>query len=142
MRTDSVSIRTTMLLVRYRFSIDVKRGDKERRLLAETSGVLAFQGPPTAPEWLPAEGIRSLLSARPSGNVVGASESIHRIIDVFDETLAAHVAEDASWRAEALQAEYSEVRQAARAKGVTYRVTAHMPPDILGFYIFVPQTSG
>lgn len=141
MRTDAVSARTTLLLTRYRFSVDVKRGDAERRLLAESSGMLAYRGSSASPEWLDADEIATLLTARPSGNVVGASESIRRVLDAYPGQLAAFVDADAGKRATALESEYREMREAARLKGVSYRVT-HLPPDVLGVYVFVPQTAG
>lgn len=141
MRTDAVSTRTTLLLTRYRFSVDVRRGDRESRLLAESSGMLAFRGSPSSPEWLPSEEIAALLAARPSGNVVGAGESIRRVLDAYPGQLSTTVNEDAQARAAALEAEYREMREAARLKGVTYRVT-YMPPDVLGVYVFVPVATG
>ena len=141
MRTDAVSVRTTLLLTRYRFSVDVKRGDTERRLLAENSRMLAFRGSPASPEWLDANEIAALLVARPSGNVVGASESIRRVLDAYPGQLAAFVDADAGKRAAELESEYREMREAARLKGVSYRVT-HLPPDVLGVYVFIPQPTG
>jgi len=119
MRTDAVSSRTFLLLVRYRFSVDVRQADRERRLLAESSGLLAFRGSPSAPEWLTDEDILPLLEARPSGNVVGAAESVQRVIDAYPGSIAPYVEASASSRAEALEAEYRTMREAARAKGVT-----------------------
>ncbi|MBE0418313.1 MAG: SWF/SNF helicase family protein, partial [Coriobacteriia bacterium] len=142
LRTDAVSVRTTLLLTRYRFSIEVRRGEDERRLLAETSGVLAFRGSPAAADWLSADELPSLLSARPSGNVVGAGESIRRVLDSYEEHIAERVEADARAQAQALESEYRELREAARAKGVTYKVRPHLPPDVLGVYVFVPQTPG
>jgi hypothetical protein len=86
--------------------------------------------------------ILPLLEARPSGNVVGAAESVQRVLDAYPESIAPHVEASASSRSEALEAEYRTMREAARAKGVTYRVTPHLPPDVLGVYVFVPQTPG
>ena len=142
MRTEAVTARTFLLLVRYRFSVDVRRGDRQRRLLAESSGLIAFQGSPSAPEWLADEEILPLLQARPSGNVVGAGESVQRVLDAYPASIAPHVEASAYSRAEDLEAEYRAMREAARAKGVTYRVAPHLPPDVLGVYVFVPLTPG
>ena len=51
-RTTAVSARTTLLLVRRRFDIEMTRGRSRRRLLAEDSAVHAFSGDGTEPTWL------------------------------------------------------------------------------------------
>ena len=46
MRTRDVTRRTTALLLRMRFHLTIRRGEQERRLLAEDARVLAFAGIP------------------------------------------------------------------------------------------------
>ncbi len=40
-----------------------------------------------------------------------------------------------------IKGEYS-VRIAARLKGIRYRVEPHLPPDVLGIYVYLPVVYG
>src|SRR5262249_38657000 len=52
--TKAASRRTTVLLVRFRFHVIARRADGEpRRQLAEEARLLAFEGAPENPTWLP-----------------------------------------------------------------------------------------
>ncbi|MBW1933629.1 MAG: hypothetical protein JRI96_18750 [Deltaproteobacteria bacterium] len=40
--------------------------------------------------------------------------------------------------AEAVLQAHRRVRTAARRKGIRYRVEPHLPPDVLGIYVYLP----
>ena len=52
MRTAAVPRRTTLLLVRYRFHLELPGRDGPRQLVAEDAQVLAYRGQPASAEWL------------------------------------------------------------------------------------------
>ncbi|HLH71038.1 MAG TPA: helicase-related protein [Candidatus Dormibacteraeota bacterium] len=142
-RTSGVARRTTLLLLRHRFHLVVSRDGQELPLLAEDAGLLAFAGPPSEPEWLPAEEAERLLGLRPTANL--APEARRRFVAQVLEAmprLADHLDEDARRRARALLETHRRVREGARVTGVRYRVEPNLPPDVLGVYVYLPELAG
>ena len=139
-RTAGVERRTTLLLVRYRFHVVMRRGEVERPLLAEDCRLLAFAGSPRSAEWLPDPVPERLLSLAPTANV-----SLEQATTFLEEAIgdlaavAPAIEADARRRGEELLAAHQRVRAAANLAGVRYRVEPQLPPDILGLYIFLPD---
>ncbi len=66
-----------------------------------------------------------------------AANAIIRINEGFD-SLRPRIEEVAFERAEELLLAHRRVRTAARLKGIRYRVEPHLPPDVLGIYVYLP----
>jgi superfamily II DNA or RNA helicase len=138
-RTGSVALRTTVLLVRYRFHIVTIKGGESIPLLAEDCRLLAFAGPPSAPQWLEDGAAERLLAVKPEGNIQPEQASIfvQKVIEGFP-TLAPYLEKDAKNRGEELLAAHKRIRAAIKQTRVSYRVEPKLPPDILGIYIYLP----
>jgi len=139
-RTTKVSKRTTVLLVRFRYHIITARGGTQRALLAEDCQTLAFAGAPQEAAWLDTEAVEKLLTAEPEANVLPdqAREFLQRVIDGF-EFLTEHLNQVARQRGGELLDAHRRVRTASRLAGVSYSVVPHLPPDVLGIYIYLPK---
>ena len=139
------STQTTLLLLRLRFHLLVRRGrGAEEPLLAEDVLTLAFRGSPESPEWLGDEETEKLLQATPAANVDPglAADRLRGMIDRV-AGLQPELARRAQERGEALLDAHERVRSAARTPGGTsVRVEPHLPPDLLGVYVFLPQAGG
>jgi hypothetical protein len=138
-RTDTVAVRTTLLLVRYRFHLVITRRGEEHPMLAEDCAVLAFTGPPATPHWLAPELVTPLLDARASANVDPAQAGDF-LAEVIEQAGAwrAHLDDDARGRAVELQHAHERVRIAANQSGIRHRVEPQLPPDLLGIYVYLP----
>jgi hypothetical protein len=138
-RTGLVSRRTTLLLIRFRYHIITKRGETEQPLLAEDCQVLAFAGSPQNAEWLDGATAESLLTAEPEANITPEQQTdfIGKVIDGFDE-LRPHLDQVAEQRGAELLEAHRRVRIASQVKGVSHRVEAQLPPDVLGIYVYLP----
>ncbi len=138
-RTRAVERRTTALLVRFRFDLVARRGEDERRLLAEECRLLAFAGPPERAEWLEPEAAEALLSAEPAANLAPdlAREAVRRVLGGVDHLLPQLEAE-ARARAQALLEAHRRVRAGARVTGVRQTVEPKLPPDLVGVYVYLP----
>jgi len=138
-RTDGVTKRTSLLLIRFRYHIVTKKGDKEHPLLAEDCQLMSFEGAPQGAVWLGDEKTVELLEAAPKGNISPdqATTFISRIVEDFG-ALWPHINEKAEERGQELLDAHKRVRTAARMKGVSYRVEPKLPPDVLGIYVFLP----
>ncbi|MFQ5744572.1 MAG: helicase-related protein [Acidobacteriota bacterium] len=138
-RTDAVGTRTTLLLCRFRFDIKTKRGGEEESQIAEDCGLLAFEGAPSSAAWLDPEGAEALIAVTPSANINAdqASDFVRRVIEGFSH-LTAHLDKEARRRAETLLESHRRVRQAPQIRGVSYRVEAQLPVDVLGIYVYLP----
>ena len=142
LRTDAVTRRTTLLLLRLRFDLERSEGGT---LLAEDAGVLAFEGPPEEPLWLPEETARALLDATPAGNIeVEQARHFLARLSAGEALLTPALEAEGRRRAEVLEAAHRRVRQAARPAGhdagrlgARLGVRAHSP-DVLGTYILLP----
>lgn len=142
-RTTSVTRRTTLLLVRYRFDIITRKGQDMHSVLAEECDILGFAGSPERAEWLDDEEAEKLLLASPSANILPdqAEEAVRRVVDSAHE-LRSHIEEKSRKRAAVLLDAHRRVRQAARIKGITYEVEPKIPPDIVGIYVYLPVPQG
>jgi superfamily II DNA or RNA helicase len=140
LRTSAVSTRATLLVVRYRFHLVTVRRGEEEPLVAEDAAIVAFEGDPTQPRWLDAPSAESLVHAAPSGNVSvpEATEFVSEVLAAA-ETWRPHLDDEAEARAAVLHDAHERVREAARQRGVRYRVTPQLPADVLGVYIFLPS---
>ncbi|MCX7791464.1 MAG: helicase, partial [Chloroflexaceae bacterium] len=139
-RTRAVAKRTTLLLLRLRHHIIARRGEREMPLLAEECALLAFAGAPERAEWLDAAAAEALLDARADANI-GPDQATHflrMVLDNFD-ALWPHLNQAARERGQQVLEAHRRVRSAARARGISYRVEAQTPPDVLGVYIFLPD---
>ena len=141
-RTDKVERRTTLLLLRFRYHIVTRKGDKEDPLLAEDCQVLAFESSPQNAKWLEGEQsafIEGLLQAAPKENITPdqARDFVSRVVDDFDR-LQHHLEDVAKARGQELLEAHRRVRTASRAKGIQYRVEEKLPPDVLGIYVYLP----
>lgn len=138
-RTSRVKRRSTLLLVRFRYHIITRRGETERPLLAEDCQMLAFAGSPQNAEWLDTETAESLLVAEPEANITPEqqTEFIRKVVEGFD-WLRPRLDQVAKQRGEELLEAHSRVRIASRAKDVSHRVEAQLPPDVLGIFVYLP----
>jgi superfamily II DNA or RNA helicase len=139
-RTSKVQRRATLLLLRHRFHIVTRVGQDERPLLAEDAQLVAFAGPPQAPEWLPAETAEQLLAAEPEANVPPeqARDFVRKVVEGI-EHLRPRLAEVARERGERLLDAHRRVRQASKARGLSHRIEAQDVPDVLGIFIYLPK---
>ncbi|MHB1919236.1 MAG: helicase-related protein [Acidimicrobiales bacterium] len=138
-RTTAVEVATTVLVLRHRFDLTVgKRGGPDEQLLAEDLSLAAFSGAPTSATWLGPDAAEALLSVTPAGNVAPEQRAqlIGHIVERA-ELLNPALEHQASERARELAATH---RRARRDAGASSRVTvtAHLPVDVLGIYLYLP----
>ncbi|GAB7190243.1 helicase-related protein [Kineococcus sp. NUM-3379] len=138
-RTSAVTTRTTLLLVRYRFHLDLPGRREVRSVVAEEADVLGFRGPPGTPVWLADDEVRNLLGAAPDGNVPAdqARAQASRVLDGLP-ALIPELEARADAHAERLLAAHRRVRSGAGATRRGLRVVAEKPVDVLGVYLYVP----
>ncbi|MGH9097418.1 MAG: hypothetical protein ACRDWB_08340, partial [Acidimicrobiales bacterium] len=143
-RTSAVTTTTTLILLRLRFDISISRrgahGGPEavEQLLAEDLVLAAFEGPPASPHWLDPVVAEHLLSAQPTGNISHEQRSgfVARIVE--SAALLTPALDDlARARAGELVATHRRVRKESSAGG-RIMVTAHVPVDVLGTYLYLP----
>ncbi|MCR6704482.1 MAG: DEAD/DEAH box helicase [Cellulomonas sp.] len=143
LRTGAVAARTTMLLVRYRFHLDVPTREGTRALVAEDAELVAFRGAPEDPTWLDADEVAGLVAARPEGNIPAdqATEMVARALEKV-ALLTDHLDARADARADELLESHRRVRAGAGAARAGLRVRAQKPVDVLGVYLYLPTISG
>jgi superfamily II DNA or RNA helicase len=139
-RTAAVTKRTTLLLARYRFHLELPGRDGPRQLVAEDAQVLAYRGQPASADWLSADELAALLAAAPSGNIqpdqaldfteraVAALDALRPHLDTVADSLAAKLRDD-----------HVRVREAGGQRvRRQVAVRAQKPADILGVYVYLP----
>ncbi|MFE0676146.1 DEAD/DEAH box helicase [Streptomyces sp. NPDC058867] len=138
--TDAVTIRTTLLLVRYRFHLTLPSRTGERQLVAEDARLLAFEGMPARARWLADDAATALLAARASANTheQSARNAISRALDGLPG-LAAHLTEYGRTLAGELDASHRRVRKANEEIVRGLKVVPQEPADVLGVYVYLPQ---
>jgi len=143
-RTSQVERRTTVLLVRCRYHIVAHRGDtagmtQDSPLLAEDCLVLALAGAPQSAQWLDAKQAEELLHARPEANV-SPDQAGHFLGIVIDGFAAIQPQLDriAEQHSQEILEAHRRVRQASRLRNVRHTVEPHLPPDVLGVYVYLP----
>lgn len=140
-RTDAVHQRTTLFLLRFRFDLTARRGAEVRVQLAEDSGLIAFEGASDSPVWLARERAEELLAAEPTDNVPGgqSTDLVGQVVSAFD-ALRPALEQEAQTRAADLLGSHERVRESARTTGEHYAVDAKLPVDVLGIYVFLPNS--
>ena len=140
-RSRAVERRTTLFLVRFRFHIVRKTSEEEMPLLAEDCQILAFQGSPQSAQWLTPKQAESMLCVKPDANTPPdvAAHHLRRILDDFS-SVKSHFEYEAKRRGEDLLDAHRRVRKSIDWRGVTYRVEPKLPPDILGMYVYLPNS--
>jgi superfamily II DNA or RNA helicase len=141
-RTDAVTTRTTLLLVRLRFQLTLPGGVQPRQLVAEDARVLAFEGAPVSARWLREAQAEALLAAVPSGNLPegAARHAAQAVLDGLPQ-LQPHLDAVAQERAEHLLASHRRARTGARAALRGLAVTAQRPVDVLSVQVLLPAGS-
>jgi hypothetical protein len=143
-RTRAVDQLTTLLLLRFRFHIEMsKQGEAERGWastpLAEEAAVVGFTGLPSAPQWLAQDLAEQLLQVEPDANINPQQASRFLRAGCRQPGRAAgRVAEMADQRAQDLLAAHERVRAAARMKGISHSIRPQSPVDVLGVYMLLP----
>ncbi len=142
MRTSRVEKRTTLLLLRCRYTLTVPGAED---LLAEEVLPLAFTGsPPDEVFWLSREEAVDLLrEAEPEENITpqARSEAIEKSLAWYKD-LKGEIKGILEERARTLQASHKRVREAARVVRRGVAVTRHLPPDLLGLIVLLPVPKG
>jgi hypothetical protein len=136
--TAAVKSVTTILLLRLRFKLTV-HGRRERLLLVEEAGTLAFDVSPSEASII-GETALALLDHSATGDLAPVAR--HRILNqacdratnAFGDAIAAH----ARNRAAELAQDHARVR-AAGASVARVSVEPVLPPDIIGLYVLLPQ---
>ena len=143
-RTDAVSRRTTVILLRMRFHIvNQGRDGQERPLLAEDLALVGFEGSPEKANWIEQDRLEALLQAQADANIGSdqAHGAIERILERFDLILP-HLDKVAEERGEALFDAHRRVRKATRSGVRALQVVVHKPADVLGIYVYLPAAAG
>lgn len=141
--TNAVTEKTTLLLVRNRYHLNVKkRGGEPKTLLAEEIIAPAFTGPPDKAVWLTEEDAKALLDAKPSSNTNPslAKAQLERLVATA-ASLEPALAEIAKERAANLEDAHNRVREQAKMTGKAI-VEPMLPADLLACFILLPQKEG
>ncbi|WP_406722238.1 DEAD/DEAH box helicase [Streptomyces althioticus] len=140
--TDAVSVRTTLLLVRYRFHLTLPSRSGERQVVAEDARLLAYEGLPQRARWLDDEAAAALLGARATANTheLAARKAITRALEGLPG-LADHLTEYGTRLAAGLDASHRRVRKANEEIVRGLKVVPQEPADVLGVYVYVPPAA-
>lgn len=138
MMTAAVSVRTTVVIARFRYHLEVAANVGET-LLVEEIVSLAGNGAAEAPSWLPARDSELLMAARPEQNLIPTAidQQMGLLLPALPKWQRA-LESVAVERAEAQLAAHERVRVAARTKGRVV-VRPVLPVDILGVYVVMPR---
>lgn len=142
-RSSAVTTRTTLLLARFRFHLNLPGRDTIRQVVAEDAKLLAFHGSPDAPDWLADEDVAALLAATPDANVPAdqARDLAARTLDRIP-SLTTMLDARADELAERLLDTHRRARAGAGAQRRGLKVSAQKPVDILGVYLYLPLSAG
>ncbi len=138
--TTDVTSRTTVLLLRLRNRLIIRRAKHSREMLAEEALALAIEGS-TGVRVLPKAEALSLMQAKVSKNmdIERRTRELESALDSlagFQKTF-----EDlAIKRSHELLTDHRRVRDAADARG-EYQVHPQLPVDIMGVYVLVPDVA-
>ncbi|WP_442738453.1 DEAD/DEAH box helicase [Streptomyces pseudogriseolus] len=140
--TDAVSVRTTLLLVRYRFHLTLPSRTGERQVVAEDARLLAYEGLPQRARWLDDDAATALLGARATANTheLAARNAITRALDGLPG-LADHLTEYGTRLAAELDASHRRVRKANEEIVRGLKVVPQEPADVLGVYVYLPPAA-
>lgn len=138
--TSDVTVRTILLVARFRYHLQIDRSDTET-LLCEEIVPLACTGPADNPQWLSAEEGERLLNAKPERNLLATAmdqqlDLLLPALPKFQKALEAVAPE----RATAQLAAHERVREASRTKG-RVSIKPVLPVDILGAYVLLPRVN-
>lgn len=136
--TSAVTVRTTVLVSRFRYHLRISGADAET-ILCEEIVPLASIGSPDAPQWLPLEESERLLAARPERNLVATAVDqqlglLLPALPKFQQALELVASE----RAVSQLDSHERVREASRTKGRVV-IEPVLPVDILGAYVLLPK---
>ena len=78
--------------------------------------------------------------ATPDANITPeqAADFVRRVIEGF-AALQPYLDQAAVKRGEELLEAHRRVRTASQIKGISYRIEAQLPPDVLGIYVYLPK---
>lgn len=136
--TSAVDVRTTLLVARFRFHLQIAGRDSET-ILCEEIVPLGFTGPVDAPQWLTHEEGENLLTARPERNLLPTAieQQISLLLPTLPD-LQTSLEPIANERAKSQLEAHERVREASRTRG-RVSIEPVFPVDILGAYILLPM---
>ena len=139
MRTQAVTTRTTVLLVRFRFQLTLPTADGPRQQVAEDARVLAFEGAPGSAVWLPDQRAEALLSVAAAGNIPAdaARLAAGRVLEGLPH-LTGYLEQVADEHADRLLGSHRRARAGAGAARRGLAVTAQRPVDLLSLQVLLP----
>ena len=136
--SSSVSTRTTLLVVRFRYHLK-RVGSESETILCEEILPLGCTGQGAALNWIAGKEAESLLGATPSGNLNETliNQQLELLIGSLAELRSA-LEPIAKERAELQLESHERVREASRSKG-RLSVEPVLPVDIIGAYLILPS---
>ena len=136
--TSAANTRTTLLVARFRYHLQIAGGDAET-ILCEEIVPLACTGSADAPQWLAPEDGERLLAARPGRNLIQTAidQQLGLLLPALPKLQHALVSV-AKERSAVQLAAHERVREASRTKG-RVSIQPVLPADILGAYILLPN---
>ena len=142
MRTSGVNKVTTLLMVRHRLEIMIPGAAATITQVAEDAKFEAFTATGDTLTWLPQNEVDALLSLTPTANVDDALArmQVGRALERLD-ALTTHLATTGKDAAAELVSEHQAVRSASKATGRAPTVKFLPPADVLGVYLFLPESS-
>ncbi|WP_405581681.1 DEAD/DEAH box helicase [Streptomyces sp. NBC_01092] len=137
--TTAVAVRTTLLLVRYRFHLTLPSRSGEKQLVAEDARLVAFEGAPRNALWLPQQTALDVARAEAAENTDPhfGERTMTRILTQLDATKP-HLEEYGEELAAELLDAHRRVRTASGEIIRGLRVSVQKPADILGAYVYLP----
>lgn len=136
----TVTLKTTVLLLRIRHQLTVTHGAQSRLLMCEEAIAVAASGSDPFTEQTPDQ-TRALLGAEATRNLPAALRD--RQLQSALDALAGwqpQLEAIAKARAQALLQDHRRVREAAEGRG-SYQVTASLPVDVMGVYVLLPDAA-
>lgn len=138
--TSAVGTRTTLLVARFRYHLQIA-GGAGTTILCEEIVPLACTGRADAPQWLSSEDGEVLLTAKPEQNLIQTAIDqqlalLLPSLPKFQQALSVIADQRAAAQLEA----HERVREASRTKG-RVSIQPVLPVDVLGAYVLLPRLS-
>jgi len=141
-RTHSVQRRTTLLLLRLRFTIEEPELTEK---LGEEITVIGFRGyPPENINWLSEEESLMLLNRADADAPITNEERKENAKEILGwwDMLMPKIKPKIFQKAKELELSYKKIRASVRLRRKGLSVTPHLPPDLVGILVLIPIPKG